>query len=295
MFTEPPGWFPRPAQVPDFLSRPAKASFVPGWRPRPTQRKLSLSPRVVTSQRLVAHLGWRVAQLHGIKSFLTVRVPPPDVTSRVRGCLRHAPGWHHQIQPNAKTVHVEVSHRMLRVAHLRPDLVWPCAAQELTRFLRRSSPGCDMQVGQMRAEPVWPASVLTSRPGGPRPAEKLPPHMCATTPSSFVVVRVRTELAFRRWWHSGAWRTIVEHALSAPRRPFAPAGWAALTAYQPSELGVRSPVAGRRRDRLLGAPVAAEQLIQQLAPTGRCAPPRRPSRPPRPPDAPAAHRTVRPA
>ena len=145
-----------------------------------------------------------MSHLHGIKSFLTVRVPPPDVTSRVRGCLRHAPGWHHQIQPNAKTVHVEVSHRMLRVAHLRPDLVWPCAAQELTRFLRRSSPGCDMQVGQMRAEPVWPASVLTSRPGVPRPAERLPPHMCATTPSSFVVVRVRTELRFRRRWHSGA-------------------------------------------------------------------------------------------
>ena len=239
----------------------------------PTLHKLRCSPRVVTTQRLVGHLGRRVGHPHGIKSFRTVRGAPPNSAARARGCREHAPGRHHQIHPNAKTVDVEVAHRMLRVGHLGPDLVWPCAAQELTRLLRRSSPGCDMQVGQMRAEPVWPASVLTSRPGGPRPAEKLPPHMCATTPSSFVVVRVRTELAFRRWWHSGAWRTIAEHALSARRRPFAPAGWAALAAYRPPALGVRSPVAGRRRDRLLGAPVAAEQLIQQLAPTGRCAPP----------------------
>ena len=107
----------------------------------------------------------------------------------------------------------------------------------------------------------------------PATSVKLPPHMCATTPSSFVVVRVRTELAFRRRWHSGALRMIAEHALSARRRPFAPAGWAALAAYQPPELGVRFPVAGWRRGRLLGAPVAAKQLIQQLAPTGRCAPP----------------------
>ena len=71
------------------------------------------------------------------------------------------------------------------------------------------------------------------------------------------------------------WRVAHDRraSLSARRRPFAPAGWAALAAYQPPELGVRFPVAGRRRGRLLGAPVAAKQLIQQLAPTGRCAPP----------------------
>ena len=138
-----------------------------GW---PEAAQAALLARVVTSQRLVAHLGWRVAHLHGIKSFLTVRVPPPDVTSRVRGCRRHAPGRHHQIHPNAKSVDLEVSHRMLRVAHLGPDLVWPCPAQELTRMWRRSSPWCDMQVGQMRAEAVWLAKLLTSRPGGPRPA-----------------------------------------------------------------------------------------------------------------------------
>ena len=45
----------------------------------------------------------------------------------------------------------------------------------------------------------------------PATSVKLPPHMCATTPSSFVVVRVRTELAFRRRWHSGALRMIAEH------------------------------------------------------------------------------------
>ena len=64
---------------------------------------------------------------HGVtaisKSFRTVRGAPPNSAARARGCFDSAPGRHHQIHSNAKTVDLEVSHRMLRVGHLGPDLM----------------------------------------------------------------------------------------------------------------------------------------------------------------------------
>ena len=260
-----------------------------GW---PEAAQAALLARVVTSQRLVAHLGWRVSHLHGIKSFLTVRVPPPDVTSRVRGCLRHAPGRHHQIHPNAKTVDLEVSHRMLRVAHLGPDLVWPCPAQELTRMWRRTLTMVRHagRPDEGRGSLAGQAAHIEAR----RPATSVKVASAHVRDHPLIVcggarshrARLPTPVAFWRVAHDRRACPFRATKAVCTRRLGRPGGISAARARGSTPRGGTAagpPPRGSRRRRAAHPAASAD---------GPVCTPSRPSRPPRPPDAPAAHRTV---